>query len=428
MQVTKQYLSPTKVKLTIIAGDDLLKSVKEQTLRALAKDMKIPGFRPGKLPLPIVEKNADPNLLQSEFVDRAMNQMYGLALDQEKLRPVARPEANVTKFVPFDSLEIEAEVEVIGVITLPDYKMVRIAVEPVEVTAKDLSDVLDQLRVREAEKKNVERSAKDGDQVWIDFKGVDPKTGDPVQGADGEQYPLVLGSNTFIPGFEPKLIGMKAGEDKVFPIIFPDDYGVSSLQKVNVEFSVTVTKVQEVVRPELNDEFAAKIGPFKNMDDLKTDIEGQINYEKQLRSDREYQSRLLENLTDAATVEIPDALINEEIDRLEKDERRDVVYRGQTWQEHLTSEGVTEAEHRTKKRPEAEKRVKAGLVIAEIAEAEKLDITAEELDGRLNSHKAQHSDKAMRIELEKPENRREIASRLLTEKTIALLVGYASSK
>lgn len=428
MQVTKQYLSPTKVKLTIIAGDDLLKSVKEQTLRALAKDMKIPGFRPGKLPLPIVEKNADPNLLQSEFVDRAMNQMYGLALDQEKLRPVARPEANVTKFVPFDSLEIEAEVEVIGVITLPDYKMVRIAVEPVEVTAKDLSDVLDQLRVREAEKKDVERSAKDGDQVWIDFKGVDPKTGDPVQGADGEQYPLVLGSNTFIPGFEPKLIGMKAGEDKVFPIIFPDDYGVSSLQKVNVEFSVTVTKVQEVVRPELNDEFAAKIGPFKNMDDLKTDIEGQINYEKQLRSDREYQSRLLENLTDAATVEIPDALINEEIDRLEKDERRDVVYRGQTWQEHLTSEGVTEAEHRTKKRPEAEKRVKAGLVIAEIAEAEKLDITAEELDGRLNSHKAQHSDKAMRIELEKPENRREIASRLLTEKTIALLVGYASSK
>ncbi len=428
MQVTKEQLSPTKVKLTIVADAELLRSVKDQTLRALAKDMKMPGFRPGKIPMAVVEKNLNPGLLQSEFLDKAMNRLYGAALDQEKLRPVAQPQANVKKFVPFDTLELETEVEVIGAIKLPDYKKIKIPVEPVKASEKDMTDVIAQLRIREATKEDVDRAAKEDDQVWIDFTGVDAKTGEPIQGADGKQYPLVIGSNTFIPGFEPHLVGLKAGDEKTFNVTFPADYGVSALQKKKVEFTVSVTKVQAVKLPKLDDEFAAKVGPFKDMAELKADIKNQINYEKQNRADREYQSKLLEQMTDKSEAAIPDTLIEEEVDRLEKEERQDLTYRGTTWEEHLKQEGVSQEEHRAKKRDEAERRVKAGLDLAEIAESEKIDVTREELDGRLNSLRAQYQDKAMLAELDKPENRREIASRLLTEKTIAALVGYASAK
>lgn len=428
MQVTTEQLSPTKVKLTIKAEPGELQGVKDQTLRALAKDMKVAGFRAGKIPLPIVEKNANPAILQQEFLEQAMNLLYGGALEKEGLRPVAQPEANVAKFVPFDTLEMSAEVEVIGKVKPADYKKLKVTKDKVEVSKKDLDDVLKQLQIREAKKNDVDRAAADGDQVWIDFSGVDAKTGDPIAGADGKQYPLVIGSNTFIPGFEPQLVGMKAGDEKTFQITFPADYGVTALQKKKVEFTVLATKVQEVVEPKLDDDFAATVGPFKNLDELKEDIKKQVTFEKENRADREYENKLLDEIVAKSKAEIPDSLIEEEIDRLERDERQDLTYRGQTWQEHLDQEGVTEKEHREKKRAEAERRVKAGLVLAEIAELEKVDVTREELESRLAALKTQYTDKQMQAELDKPENRREIASRLLTEKTVQALVGYASAK
>src|SRR5690606_2381802 len=143
-----------------------------------------------------------------------------------------------------------------------------------------VEEVLDRLAVRDADKAEVQRAAKDGDEVWIDFKGVDAKTKEPVAGADGKDYPLALGSNTFIPGFEPELIGLKAGDEKTFPITFPKDYGVKALQSKKVEFTVTVKKVTEIQKPKLDDTFAAKVGPFKSIDDLKTDIKKQLTAER----------------------------------------------------------------------------------------------------------------------------------------------------
>lgn len=428
MQLTKEQLSPTKIKLKLAADAEMLKAVKDQALRALARNMKVAGFRPGKIPLPVVEKNLDPAMLQSEFVERALNRLYSTALDEYKLRPVAQPKADIKKFVPFDTLEAELEVEVIGDIKLPDYKKIKLAKEKVEVTDEDMDNVLKQLRIREATKNDVDRAAKDGDQVWIDFKGVDPKTKEPVKGADGTQYPLVLGSNTFIPGFEPELIGLKAGDEKTFVVTFPADYGVSALRKKKVEFTAKVTRVQEVVEPELNDNFAALIGPFKSLDELKKDIRSQIEYEKQNRANREFENQLLDQIVDKTTAAIPDRLIEDEVDRLEREEKQDLIYRGQTWQDHLDQEGVSAEEHRTQKRPEAERRVKAGLVLGEIAEAEKIDVTLDELNQQLAALKAQYQDKQMQAELDKPETRREIASRLVTEKTIQQLAGYSTAQ
>jgi len=426
MQVTRNNLSDTKVQLTLVADQALLDATKQQSLHALSHDLKLPGFRQGKVPLAMVEKNVNPTVLQQDFMERAMNTMYGQALDDEKLRPVAQPQVTVKKFVPFTELEIEAEVDVIGAVKLADYRKLKLTKDAAKVTADDVKQVVAQLQTREAERKDVERAAKDGDQVVLDFAGVDAETKQPISGADGRQYPLVLGSGSFIPGFEPEIIGIKAGDEKIFDITFPADYGAESLRNKKVTFTVTAHKVQEVVLPKVDDTFAAKVGPFKTVDEMKADIKKQLESEKQHQADRDFEEIVLNTIADQSEVAIPDSLVEAEIGRMEASERQELTYRGQTWQEHLESEGLTEEEHREKNREQASRRVKAGLVLAEIAEQEKVDVNKDELDLRLQLLKGQYQDKDMQSELDKPENRREIASRMLTEKAVAKLVEYVS--
>jgi trigger factor len=428
MQVTRNNISDTKVQLILAADQKQLDTAKEQTLRELAKELKLPGFRQGKAPLQLVEKNANPNMLQQDFLERAMNLMYGQALDEQAIRPVAQPQVTVAKFVPFTTLEIEAEVDVIGAVKLADYKKTKLEKKSEKVTTDDVKAVIKQLQTREAERKDVDRAAKDGDQVVLDFVGVDAKTKEPIKGADGKAYPLVLGSGSFIPGFEPNIIGMKADDEKTFDITFPADYGVDSLQNRELTFTVKAHKVQEVVEPKVDEAFAAKIGPFKTVDELKTDIKKSLESEKQNQTDRDYEEQVLNLIAEKSEVSIPESMIDAEIDRMETTERQELSYRGQTWQEHLDADGITAEEHREKNREQATRRVKAGLVLAEIAEKEKIDVSREELDLRLNLLKGQYQDQAMQSELDKPENRREIASRLLTEKTVAKLVEFASAK
>ncbi|HSX17642.1 MAG TPA: trigger factor [Patescibacteria group bacterium] len=426
MQVTKKNLTDTNVQLTLVADVDLLKKVKHETLQSFAANMKLPGFRSGKAPLTIVEKQADQARLQAEFLEAALNSLYTAALDLEKLRPVVQPEIKITKFVPYETLEAEVVVEVVGAVKLPDYKKIKQAQEKVTVTAKDIDEVVSNLRTREAEKKEVTRAAKEGDEVVIDFKGVDAKTKEPINGADGKDYPLQLGSNTFIPGFETNVVGVKPGEEKTFVLTFPKDYGVAALQNRKVEFTITAKKVNELVEPKLDDEFAAKVGPFKTVDELKADIKKQLEAEKQFRADQKYADDLLTTITKKATVAIPEVLITEQVERIERDQRQNLMYRGQTWQEFLDAEGLTEEEYHKAQRPTAELRVKAGLVLAEIADQEKIDITAEELEAQMNALRARYPDAQMQAELAKPEARRDIASRLMTEKTLAKLTQYAT--
>jgi len=428
MQVHKTQTSPTTVKLTITADTGLLDEVHTRVLKRLARNVRIQGFRPGKAPLSLVEKNINQNTLQQEFIDDALNRMYSQALVEEKIRPVAQPNVTVKKFVPFTTLEFEAEVESIGDVKLPDYTKIKLEKKKVEVGAKDVDDVIENLRVRLSEKKDVDRAAKDGDEVWIDFMGRDAKTDESIKGGDGKDYPLVLGSNTFIPGFEPNLVGVKPGEDKEFTLTFPKDYGVQALQGRKVTFKVHVKKVQEVTKPKVDDEFAAKVGPFKTAAELKSDIKKQVTAEREQQNDRDYESELLSKIAEKADVAVPKALVDEEIMRLEREERQNIAYRGQTWQEHLDEEGVSEEEHREKNRAGAEMRVKAGLVLAEIAEKEQVEVSPEELKTRIQLLKGQYTDPAMQAELDKPENQREIASRIMSEKTIDKLVNLAQTK
>lgn len=429
MQIKKTYSNPTTVQLEITADADAMSRIKTQVLKHMSKDhVKMAGFRSGKAPLSLVEKQVDQSLLQSEFLERAINELYSEAAMQERIRPVSQPEVSITKFVPFTTLEFVATVEAIGEIKLPDYKKIKLAKEPVKVTADDVKSVIDDLKTRIADKKDVTRAAKKGDEVIIDFAGVDAKTKEAIAGADGKGYPLQLGSDTFIPGFEDNVVGMKPGETKSFDLTFPKDYGVKALQDRKVTFEVTANKVQEVIEPKVDDAFAAKVGPFKTVQELKDDIKRQLTAEREQQNDAQYQNELLQKIAEKTEADVPKMLVDEEIERQEQRERQNLAYRGQTWEEHLKEEGLTAEEHRENNRPAAELNVKAGLVLSEIADAENIQVTPEELELRMQLLKGQYTDPAMQAELSKPESRRDIMSRLLTEKTIARLSEYALAK
>jgi trigger factor len=219
---------------------------------------------------------------------------------------------------------------------------------------------------------------------------------------------------------------MEAGKDKEFAITFPKDYGVTALQNKKVTFKVTANKIQELKEPKLDDDFAKKAGPFNTLAELKADIKTQLKTERQKEADQQYENELIQKIVEKSSVEIPEVLIDEQVERLEEEEKRNLIYRGQTWQEHLETEGVNEEEHKKRQKPDAELRVKAGLVLSEIADKEQLTVEPDELKIRIQMLKGQYNDPAMRAELDKPQNQQDVAARLLTEKTVTKLVEYAS--
>lgn len=425
MKIHRTNLSDTKIIFTIAGSDQELIPAKKIALTKLAPQVKLQGFRPGHVPLDLVEKQINQNVLQEETLNEALNTMYETAIRQEKVRPVANPKVELKKFVPYTDLEFTAEVDVIGKITLGNYKSLKAKKNMSEASDSDVDEVIARLQTQMAdytEINEIKRAAAEGDRVWIDFIGVDAK-GQPVNGAKGDDYPLAIGSNTFIPGFEQNVIGMKKDEKKDFTIPFPNDYGVKALQGQKVTFSVTVKKIESTKKPEINAEFAKKVGPFDSVASLKADIKKQIVAERQHQAERDYQDALVKELVSKSTVSLPQAMLDEQIEIVDKEFRQNLVYRGQTFQEYLETAELTEEDYRKNElAPAAEQRLKAGLVLSELADIEKITITPEELEIRVQVLKGQYaSDAAMQAELDKPENRREVAARLLTEKTIAKL-------
>lgn len=422
MHVKRVKEGKTEITLNISAVAEDLEPIKQQVLKNLAKDVKVAGFREGKVPLQVAEKNIDPATLQSNFLDEAMTQLYGQAVSQEKIRPTTQPKVDIKKFVPFTSLEFEVTTGVIGEVKLGKYKGLKSTSKARKVTDKDIDKVLDDIAMRMAERVETKRASKKGDEAIISFKGTDDK-GQPISGAEGQEYPLTLGSNAFIPGFEDNIIGLKAGDKKEFTLTFPKEYGVKALASKKVTFAVELTKLNELKIPKIDDHLATKVGPFKNLDELKTDVRGQLELEAQNEHMRTMQNELLEQIAKTSSVEVPDQVIDQQVESELQNVRQNLMYRGQTYEEFLNMEGKTDEQYRKEVvRPAAERQVKVGIYLTEIAERENLEVTPEELEMQMQALRAQYTEPQMQAELEKPEARQDIASRILSQKVVDLII------
>jgi trigger factor len=421
MKLHVERKNDTLVLITAQTDHEELLGIKQKVLKKLAPQVKVAGFRNGKVPFDIAEKHLDQATLQTECIDEAVNTIYITALKEERLRPVSQPKVEITKFVPFSVLEVRMEIPVVGEIKLPNYKKLKAVRTPVKVAKSDIDGVIKNLQQRAAKRKSVERSAKIGDEVIINFVGKDSK-GKSIDGAEASNYTLLLGSGAFIPGFEDNVVGMKPNTTKEFTVTFPRDYTVESLKNAKVTFHVSILKIQQLETPKVDDAFAKTIGPFTTVAQLREDISRQLEHEKRHQAEREYENKLVQEISGTTHIAIPEVLLNEQADAIVEEVRQNVVTRGMTYQEYLKSLHLTEEEFIKKEvRPEAERRIKAGLVLSEIADVEGIDVTPEELESRLQQLKGQYSDATMQGELEKPENLREIQARLRSEKVIQFL-------
>lgn len=427
MHTTRKDISGTKIELVITVDAEELASVKQATLQKMKSQVKAPGFRAGKAPLSVIEKQVDPSQLQGDVLQEAVNKHYQAVIEKDNIKVLSNPEVEITKFVPFTQLEFKAKVDVMPKVKLGDYKKIKKTVSKVAVTDKEIKEVIDNLLQKSSKKQAVDRKAKNGDEVLIDFEGKDEK-GELVAGASGKDYPLVLGSNSFIPGFEEGLIGLKKGDKKNVKLTFPKEYHAKQLAGTKITFSVDVKEVNEVVLPEPDDKFAVSLGPFETLVDLKKDIKTQLTEQKLSEEQNKVKDSIVEELVKKSSFEIPDVLITDQIAMLEHDFNQNLTYRGITLLEYLKQEGFKDADEWKAKelKPQAERRVSVGIILAEVADKEGLKVDEQEVAARISQYKTQYSSQA--AEFDNPEMQREVVSRLLTEKTVDRLFELSTKK
>ncbi|HSE29548.1 MAG TPA: trigger factor [Candidatus Saccharimonadales bacterium] len=423
MKHTINNTSDTTKQITVSLTADDLAEVKAKTVKRLAKDVKVAGFRQGKTPVGVAEKNINPQVLESEIVEDAVNQHMIAILDAESIMPLDRPKVEVKKMVPGEQLEFVAELEVIPEIKLGDYKNLKAKKDDVKVTEKDVTEVIDRLRGAASEKKDVDRAAKDGDEIVMDFAGTD-KDGKEVEGAKGTDYPLTLGSKTFIPGFEEGLIGKKLGDKFDLDLTFPKDYHHKPLAGAKVKFAVTIKAVKEVVLPELTDEFAAKTGAFKTVDELKADIKKELESQKEREATDKLKDSLLEQLIKVSTIPTPEILIKDQMQMLERDFTQNLMYRGLTLDQYLEQQGLTKEDwEKNELREQSIRRVQVGLALAELSKIAKIEVNQQELEARVAElMQGYGNNPEIAKQFESPEVRRDIANNVMTRKTTDYLV------
>lgn len=426
MKTSVKYLSDTKVAVSVTLGVSELKDAELAALNELGKDIKVPGFRKGKVPVSVVSKNVNPNMLAQKTLESALSKAVADAFISEKLQALDRPEVEVKKFVPGSELEFTAESEVMPKIKIGDYKNLKSTAKKVSVTKKDISEITDRLKKGFASKKTVQRPAKLTDEVNIDFEGK--KDGVAFDGGKGEKYDLVLGSNSFIPGFEDGIIGKKTGETFDLKLTFPEDYHADNLKGTEVVFTTTINEIKEVVEPELNDELAAKAGPFKTVEELEDDIKREITKQKETEATEKLKDDLVAELVEKSTVPVPDVLLKDQMKLIEQDTNRNLMYRGMSIDDYIKSLKYKDKNDwlENEVRPIAEKRVKAGLLLAELSKVEKIEATENELLEKINQLGKQYPSEDMRKHLKTPEVQRDVANRILTEKTVDRLVSLNS--
>lgn len=423
MKTTTKNISDTKVELTIILDAEELAIAEQVATVKLARDVKVPGFRKGKTPVAIAAKNIDPSVLQEQTVENALNKAIATAFGEQKIQVLDRPMVSVTKFVPGEILEFKAEAEVLPKIKLGDYKKLKITPEKISVSKQEIDEIIERIRKGLADKKEVKRAAKLNDEVIIDFVGK--KDGKEFEGGKSNDFNLVLGSGQFIPGFEEGIVGHKTGETFDINLTFPEDYGNIELKGAKTTFTATVKKTVEVVLPEIDDKFAAKAGPFKTVEELTSDIKKELKSQKERESKEKIKEELIAQLVEVSNVPVPEILIIDQIKSIEQDFTQNLMYQGLSLDQYLKNKGYDSKQMwlDTEARPIAEKRVKSGLALAELSKVEKIEATTIELDAQVDKFKQQYANNADALkQFDNPEVRRDIANRLLTEKTVERLV------
>ncbi len=342
------------------------------------KYIAVPGFRKGKAPRKMIENLYGAQVFYSDAVEEIFPEVYKQAVTDQGWKTVGQPSVTDMNVQEDKSLELTIEVELYPEVELGQYKGVEAPKAAVVVTDEEVEAELDKKAEEVARIVTVERPAQEGDTVVIDYKGL--KDGVPFEGGSAEGYELRLGSHSFIPGFEEQLIGAAAGEEKDLNLSFPENYHAKELAGAPVVFQVKVHEVKETQVPAKDDELAKDISEFDTLEELRADLRKELQTKKDEEASRAFESALMEKVAEAAKVELPDAMIEAEVDTELQNFDYQLRSQGMSLEQYSKMLGGDLSGFRGSIRPSAEKQVKLRVVLNAIAEAEGLEITEEDLN------------------------------------------------
>lgn len=411
MSVKKQVLSSCKVKLTFTLDAETFNAALDYAFQKQVKNLEVPGFRKGKMPRLMFEKRYGEQALYEEAINYAVNQAYVEYLKKSKLNVVNYPELDVDfSTVGKDKkLKFTLEVEVYPTVELGQYKEIEVEKEQVVVTDEDIAQYVERVLKQHAELEVVENETlQNGYTAIFDFEGsVD---GVPFEGGKAENYSLEIGSGNFIPGFEEQMVGMAVGEEKVITVKFPEEYQAAELAGKDADFKLKLHEIKKRVVPALTDEFVSEeleIDNVKTVEEYKAFVKEVLVKERTEASENKFLDDLTNKVLENAVVEIPEGLINDEIDRQVRQVEAQAKMYGLTVELLLQYTGVDSLEtYKQTIRPGCEMQVKHRVVFLAIAKAEKIKITAKdyneelkviakEINGTVEDAKARYSKEAL---------------------------------
>lgn len=367
----------------IISSEDFQKYCTDAYNKNKSK-INIPGFRKGKVPKAMVDKYYGEEFFYEDAINLGFASEYVKGIDSLGIEPVARPEIDVQEIKKGNDVVINVKVVIKPEITLGDYKNLEIKYPDTTVTEEEINQDLESKRNQNARYVNIEdRAVKDADIIKLDFEGK--KDGVPFEGGKAENFSLVIGSKSFIDGFEEQLIGMKLNEEKVIEVTFPEQYMEPSLAGAKATFDVKINEIQEKQLPELDDEFVKDISEFDTLEELKKDVEKNIKELKEKEANKEFENEIIETIVKNSTIDLPKEMIDTEVEHMFNEFSQGLAYQGMNIDMYAKYINKSVDDLKNEMRSEAEKRVKGSLVLEKIKEIENISYTDEQLDEELSN-------------------------------------------
>ena len=379
MSVQVEKLEKNMAKLTVEVSAEDFKAAIKKAFNKNKNRFAIPGFRKGKAPQAMIETMYGEGVFYEDAADEAINASYAEAMKESGLDIVSRPEVTIEKIGKDEPFVYSALVAVKPEVTLGQYKGVEVEKADASVSAEDVEAELKKVQEQNARLLTVEdRGVEDGDQTVIDFEGfVDGKG---FEGGKAEDYPLTIGSHSFIDTFEEQLIGKKIGEECEVNVTFPTEYHAADLAGKPATFKVTVKEIKVKELPELNDEFASEVSEFDTLDEYKKDVEKKLAEKKEIEANSKNEDAVVAKVVENATMEIPDKMIDAQAENMVQDMARRMQSQGLSLDMYLKYTGMTVEQMKEQARPDAEKRIRTRLVLEAVAKAENIQISDEKVD------------------------------------------------
>lgn len=381
-------LPHSKIEIKVSVAWDEWKKFLDQATSELSREVKIPGFRPGKAPKNMVEQKVGKGNIIQEAAEKAIQKTYVDILAEGKIDAIGSPKAEILKIAEGNDLEYKIVTAVIPEIKIKSWK------DEIKKINKKFKDISIEIKEEEVEKEikkiaesraifiTVSREAKNGDSVSVDFRVL--RNGVPIENGTSKNHTLILGKRVFIPGFEENIIGMKENEEKKFTLKFPEEYHEKSLAGKEAEFEVKLNLVQERQVSEINDEFAKSLGKFDNLEALKKNIQEGMKKEKELENKEKRRSEFLEEIINLTEAELPEVLMQNELSKMFQEFEIQLSQMGMNLQDFLKKMKKTEEDLAKEWKVQAEKRVKSALILEEIAKQQEIKVENEKVEEEMN--------------------------------------------